>query len=103
MGTGLYITLFQLSYSSGIDEKEIKKDIKNGILSERMVGNEKLIYYRDAIEYVYSKWAEGKVKMYPIDRGEDSVPRNFVENLLDILDDGFTPAQIKALIKLEKK
>jgi len=91
---GLYITKKQLHHSSGLDEKIIDKDIKDGVLQ---TANDKgeLIWYLDAINYVCDKWNNGLL-MYDPNNGS-SGQKNFGERLLGLLDDGMSSKQIKKL------
>lgn len=47
--------------ASGIDTKIIEKDIASGLIITK---DKYFIWYRDAIQYVFRKWEEGKTKMY---------------------------------------
>lgn len=99
---GLYITKDQLKLSSGLKIAEINKDIKNGTLNMETIEGEQVIYFINAINYVNKKWENNKVDMYPIKDCEPPL-MGYGERLLNILDDGLTPIQLKKIARLNKK
>jgi len=104
---GLMVAFWQLKYASGIDERILKKDIKNGVLKARYIDDEELFLYSDVLEYAFSKWDEGKTKMYDPYGDRElgfSLSRcnGISSSILDKMSDGFTPAQLKSIPKLDK-
>ena len=83
MIAGLHFSAKELSYASGISLKTILKDIDNKELHAKD-GYE--IWYRDAVQYVYAKWNEGTVEMYP-PYDDSSIDSNIAMRLLSQLDD----------------
>ena len=78
----LYIPKWMLICASGIEERIVNSDIKDGILS---LSKDGYIWYREASQYVCKKWEQGKTKMYNPNGGEPD--HNFSSRVLSILDD----------------
>lgn len=77
----LYIPIKTVAYASGIDEKQISKDIEGGILRCK----NGYIWYRDAAQYVYQLWNKGKTLMY--EPYSDDVDQSFAMRVLSLMDD----------------
>lgn len=82
---GLIIPIHILEKASGISEKILKNDIHN---SRLRMHEEGFIWYHDALVYVYEKWNEGKIEMYP--PYSDEPNHSFAARVLSIMDDEIT-------------
>ena len=78
----LYIPIHILVTASGIERTIITRDISSGLLPTK---EKKYIWYRDAIQYVFKKWEEGKTDMYD-PHGVD-VDNNIQSRILSRIDD----------------
>lgn len=81
MSRGLYFPIRILVIASGIDEKQIAKDIKSGMLRSA----NGFVWYRDAAQYVYNAWDKGTASMYP--PYSDDVDQSFAMRVLSLMDD----------------
>ena len=80
--TGLLVPISAVALASGISIKILKKDIENSLLYECKKG---YVWYRDAMVYVFQKWNDGKVDMYP-PYSEDP-DNSFAARVLSLMDD----------------
>lgn len=85
-----------LAHASGVDEKQISKDIEGGILRS----TNGYIWYRDAAQYVYELWHKGKVLMYQ--PYSDDVDHSFAMRVLSLMDDEIAAGNLTVKWK-EKK
>ena len=81
MSRGLYFPIRILAIASGIDEKQIAKDVKSGMLRSA----NGVVWYRDAAQYVYNEWDKGTAQMYP--PYSDDVDQSFAMRVLSLMDD----------------
>lgn len=96
MSMSLYIPIRIVAYASGIDERQISQDIQNGNLRS----DNGVVWYRDAAQYVYEKWNQGKVLMY--EPYSDDVERSFAMRVLSLMDDAIATGNLTLKWK-EKK
>ena len=84
----LYIPIRIVAYASGIDEQQIHRDIQNGNLRS----DNGVVWYRDAAQYVYEKWRQGKVLMY--EPYSDNVDQSFAMRVLSLMDDAIAAGNL---------
>lgn len=87
---GLMIPIHILEIASGISNQQIKQDIANSTIRIQFDG---YIWYRDALVYVFNKWKEGKIEMYP-PYSEDP-DQSFAARVLSLMDDEITVHNLK--------
>ena len=85
----LYIPKSFLATASGINPNEILKDEKSGLLHFK----NGFIWYRDALLYVFKKWDDGKVEMYPPYSKDPD--QSFAGRVLSLLDDEVAVGNLK--------
>ena len=79
---GLLFPISVLEKTSGISKKIISKDIENELLFETVNG---YILYDVALRYVFQKWKEDNVKMYP--PYSDEPYNSFASRVLSYIND----------------
>lgn len=87
---GLLVPIYVLEKASGISKKIIVKDIENSLLGESVKG---YVGYQTALRYVFQKWNEGNVEMYP--PYSDDPDHSFAARVLSLMDDEITANNLK--------